>query len=69
MHPIYDYYTHLQVDEGLLLEQLVPHGEEGDGQTAAEEEDEVDSELEPEDPYISKQNHSRISRPVVDGEW
>ena len=31
----------------LLLEKLVPHGEEGDGEPAAEEEDEVDGQLVP----------------------
>ena len=29
----------------LLLEELVTHGEEGDGEPAAEEEDEVEGEL------------------------
>ena len=31
----------------LLLQQLVPHGEEGDGQAGAEEDDEVGRQLEP----------------------
>ena len=35
-------------DEDLLLEELVPHGEEGNGQPTAEEEDEVQSQLVPE---------------------
>ena len=34
-------------DEDLLLEELVPHGEEGNGQPTAEEEDEVQSQLVP----------------------
>ena len=31
----------------LLLEELVPHREEGDGQAGPEEDDEVGSQLEP----------------------
>ena len=31
----------------LLLQQLVPHGEEGDGQARSEEDDEVGRQLEP----------------------
>ena len=30
-----------------LLEELMPHGEEGDGQARAEEDDEVGRQLEP----------------------
>ena len=32
----------------LLLEQLVPHGKEGDGQAGAKEDDEVEGQLVPE---------------------
>ena len=31
----------------LFLEQLMPHSEEGDGQAAAEEQDELDCHVEP----------------------
>ena len=39
----------LELEPNLLLEELVPHGEEGHGEAGAEEQDEVGSQLEPGD--------------------
>ena len=37
----------LELEPNLLLEELVPHGEEGHGEAGAEEQDEVGGQLEP----------------------
>ena len=59
-------------DEDLLLEELMSHGEEGDGQPTAEEEDEGQSQLVPDKTFMKMMNlistKSLSKIPVVDGE-
>ena len=52
----------------LLLEQLVPHGKEGDGQPGAKEEDEVGGQLVPGHGQHHKHNQRLEKIPVVNGE-